>query len=82
MQRIAMAEKNELKIIKDLEVWNLKAKVKQPGFNKLIDTYGMQCSPDSKYYFISCVDNTLVQWNILDNKLDHVYKFGGQVSNL
>lgn len=40
------------------------------------------CTSDSKYVFLSKEDSVLMQWNLLENKKEHIYKFRGIVSQI
>ncbi len=38
------------------------------------------CTSDSKFVFLSKKDSVLVQWNLVDNKEEHIYNFKGIVT--
>ena len=66
----------------DSEVWNLKSRVKMEALNFSVNFQCLQCSPDSKYFFMSCEDSVLLQYNAQEAKEEHKYQFGGRISTL
>ena len=65
----------------NIEVWNLKSRIKQKSFDFIVEWQTLNCSFDSKFVFFNYENNILMQYNLIEMKEEHKYIMIGTIAH-